>query len=230
MPEHATGALNLYSAVVAMRCWFPQPNVELSCVLRRAALAWWHRMREAHCHHRRIQIQRTRRVLWHRDLGSRLPKRVSVLSLHGRYFSNPARPAWPPSNPPRPRTPKSGQRSLAARCWHAFHELEVALAVRVWLPTSRAWPTATSIPFAPKPQRARCPVPGALSWLARSGKVMSATGSRTRCCSPAVRWQWAVTSTKAPATLRLSRRYVQQPYALSGCSRRRRHVYCRNAT
>lgn len=27
MPEHATGALNLYSAVVAVRCWFPQPNV-----------------------------------------------------------------------------------------------------------------------------------------------------------------------------------------------------------
>ena len=27
-----------------------QPNVELSCGMRRAALAWWHRMREAHCH------------------------------------------------------------------------------------------------------------------------------------------------------------------------------------
>ena len=26
------------------------PNVELSCGLRREALAWWHRMREAHCH------------------------------------------------------------------------------------------------------------------------------------------------------------------------------------
>jgi hypothetical protein len=73
-------------------------------------------------------------------------------------------------------------------------------------------------------------VPGALSWRAGSGKVMSAAASRTRCCSPAVRWQWAVTSTKAPATLCLSRRYVQQPYALSGRSPRRRHVYCRNAT
>ena len=73
-------------------------------------------------------------------------------------------------------------------------------------------------------------VPGPMSWRAGSGKVMSAVGSRTRCCNPAVRWQCAVTSTNAPACY-IASEPVQCPAAVrSGYSSRRRHVQTRNAT